>query len=128
MKRMKYPTPALADLWKKNFLRDTKKFAKSTHLEPEDFLAEFTDVDGEAWRILGSMEGKDIPCEKISTGDVFIWDRWDVSNLVRPDEHAKSTKIVIMVEPEKKKRTRKKAEDIVSEETTQLSLFGPENE
>ena len=125
---MKYPTPALAGLWKKNFLRDTNKFAKSTHLEPEDYMVEFTSPDGEKWRILGAMEGKDLPCEKISTGDAFIWDRWDVSLLVRPEEHARASKVIVMVEPEKKKRaTKKKTEEIVPE-SPQLSLFGESDE
>jgi hypothetical protein len=94
MKRMKYPTPALAGLWKKNFLNDTAKFAKSTHLEPEDFMTEFTDKDGEQWRILGAMAHKDMPCEKISTGDVFIWDRWEVSLLKHPNHHNRTSKTV----------------------------------
>jgi hypothetical protein len=128
MKKMKYPTPALAGLWKKNFLRDTNKFAKSTHLEPEDYMAEFTSPDGEKWRILGAMEGKDLPCENISSGYAFIWDRWDVSLLVRSAEHAKSAKVIVMVEPEKKKRvTRKKTEEIIPE-SPQLSLFGESGE
>lgn len=124
MKRLKYPTPSLAGLWKKNFLRDTAKFAKSTHLEPEDFMTEFTDKDGEQWRILGAMEHKDMPCEKISTGEVFIWDRWEVSLLKHADYHAKVSRNIEYVQPEKKKKTRKKKEEEVSKpENPQLSLF-----
>ena len=128
MKRMKYPTPALAGLWKKNFHNDTAKFAKSTHLEPEDFMTEFTDKDGEQWRILGAMAYKDMPCEKISTGDVFIWDRWEVSLLKHPEHHNRTSKTVEFRQPEKKKRaTKKKKEDeevlIPKSNDSQLSLF-----
>lgn len=126
MKRLKYPTPVLVELWKKNFLRDTNKFAKSTHLLPEDYMAEFTDHKGEKWRILGVIEGKDMPCEKISTGEVFIWDRWDVSLLARPEEHARTDRKVITTMPEKKKRVAKKKieeVEVKKEESSQLSLF-----
>lgn len=128
MKRMKYPTPALAELWKKNFQNDTAKFAKSTHLEPEDFMTEFTDKDGEQWRILGAMAYKDMPCEKISTGDVFIWDRWEVSLLKHPEHHIRTSKTVEYRQPakEKKKRVTKKKEEeapITKSVDSQLSLF-----
>jgi hypothetical protein len=130
MKRMKYPTPALADLWKKNFMRDTMKFAKSTHLLPEDYMAEFEDSTGEKWRVLGCIEAKEMPCEKISSGEVFIWDRWKVSLLVRPAEHKKAERRVEMVFPEKKKKSRKKAEETPEVASSpQLSLFDqPEEE
>jgi hypothetical protein len=73
------------------------------------------------------MEHKDMPCEKISTGEVFIWDRWDVSLLRQSEEHARVSRTIEYVQPEKKKKTRKKKEEEpVKPENPQLSLFEEE--
>jgi hypothetical protein len=129
MRRMKEPTPALANLWKKNFINDTSKFAKSTHLEPEDYMTEFTDKKGEKWIILGSIEGKEIPCQNVETREVYVWDRWDVSSLKHPEIHEKNTSKQEFFFPEKKKGRAKKVEKIetpTASDNTQLSLFEEE--
>lgn len=115
MKRLKYPTEALQKMWKTNFIRETAKFAKSTYLCPEDFMTEFKDKDDESWRILGVIEGKDMPCEKISTGEVFIWDRWKVSLLVHPEKHKNVERKTETFYPSKKKTSKKKVEEIIND-------------
>jgi len=127
MKRLKYPSEALAGLWKKNYMRDTSKFAKSTFLENSDYMREFKDEQGEAWRILGAIEGKEMPCEKISTGEVFIWDKWNVSLLVRPEEHNRTSKTIVLTFPEKKKG-RKKVVEAVEEVEKVEEVFALEEE
>lgn len=129
MKRIIYPTPALANLWKKNFLKDTAKFAKSTHLCPEDYMGTFKDKNGEEWRILGALEGKELPCENLTTGDVFIWDRWEVSLLRRPEDHERTSRKVEVHFPEKKKGRAKKVTETEKETTdSQLSLFSEDSD
>lgn len=127
---MKYPPQALIEVWKRNFLRDAAKFTKTTHLKAEDYMAEFKDSDGETWQILGVIEGKEMPCLKVSTGDVHIWDRWQVSLIMYPEEHKKSERKVEFIYPEKKKATRKKKkeETPIETEPSQLSLFNNEEE
>lgn len=121
MKRIKYPTPVLLDYWKKNFEREMAKFIKSTHLQLEDYMGEFQDSDGESWKILGVIDNKEMACEKISSSEVFIWDRWRVSQLKRPDEHKKADKKIEYVVPDKRKKRSSKKDAPVG--GSQLSLF-----
>ena len=118
----------LVVIWEKVFINDTSKFISSTRLKPEDLGAIFEDENGETWKVLGMMEGKDLPCEKVSTGEIFIWDRWKVSNLVHPEEHANAKKVVQYIYPEPVKDTRKKKEKVEVTENTQLDLFVEETE
>lgn len=110
-------------IWEKVFINDTSKFISSTRLNPEDLGAVFEDENGESWKVLGMMEGKDLPCEKLSTGEIFVWDRWKVSNLVHPEEHANAQRIVEYIHPVPVKATRKKKEEKEIVENTQLDLF-----
>lgn len=125
MKRMKYPPQSLLEVWKKNFLKDVAKFTRPTFLQAEDYLSNFTDSDGETWQILGAIENKEMPCLKISTGEVHIWDRWQVSLIKYPKEHEKSERKVEFIFPTKKKASRKKKENEIppQDENSQLSLF-----
>lgn len=113
----------LVVIWERVFINDTAKFISSTRLKPEDLGAVFADEDGESWKVLGMMEGKDLPCEKMSTGEIFVWDRWKVSNLVHPEEHANAMKAVEYIFPTPVKPTRKKKEKIEVVENVQLDLF-----
>jgi len=115
MRRLKYPPQTLINVWKKNFLRDAAKFTKTTHLTSEDYLSEFKDSEGETWRILGIIEGREMPCLNISTGIVHVWDRWQVSMIKYPEEHKKSDRKVEYIYPEKKKKSRKKNEETPGE-------------
>jgi hypothetical protein len=130
MRRMKYPPQSLIEVWKRNFLRDSYKFTKTTHLKSEDYMAEFKDSSGETWQILGVIEGKEMPCLKVSTGDVHIWDRWQVSLIMYPEEHKRAERKIEYIYPEKKKVTRKKKteETPITPEDSQLSLFKNEEE
>jgi len=119
--------PLLA-IWERGFINDTSKFISATHLKPSDLGAEFTDESGETWKILGMLEGKDMPCRN-SRGQIFIWDRWKVSGYVYPDKHAESTKLVEYL-PMKVKPKRTKKEELAYqaklEEQSQLDLFSEE--
>lgn len=129
MKKMKLPVQALLTVWEDNFRKDTNKFIKATYLEPEDLGKEFTDREGVTWKILGSMEGKDMPCQKVGTNEVEIWDRWKVSQYVRPEKHAKALKKVEFThssDKKKKERGSLKKIDLSGENTNndpQLKLF-----
>lgn len=134
MKRLTYPTPAVANLWRKNFINDTSKFVRSTHLVPGDFERVFMDSHGKEWKILGSMDGRDLPCQSLESGEVYIWDRWKVSLLIYPEKHEKFQKKAETIFPSTKKK-RVKAEVKVEadpepeEEKTdqqQLDLFSEE--
>jgi hypothetical protein len=127
MRRMKQPSEALAKLWKDTFMKDAAKFMGPTFLEVEDFHGEFTDTNGEVWKILGSLAGREMACEKIATNEIFIWDRWEVSLLKRPERHAKATKTVEITWAEKKKKEKEKEEiKKPSKEAIQLNLFKDE--
>jgi hypothetical protein len=94
-------------IWSKNFLNETSKFISATHLKNEDLGAIFQDHDGTEWKILGQMEGgREIPCEKLSTGQIFLWDRWKVSSLVHAEKHERSKRKIEWVVPAKEKKTR----------------------
>lgn len=121
MKRVKSPSESLAKLWKEMFFKDAGKFIGPTHLQIDDYLSTFTDKKGAAWKIHGSLEGKDLPCENIETGEFFLWDRWQVSLLKHPDKHAKATRIVTVTFPEVVKKRAKKSDAVP--ETPQLDLF-----
>jgi hypothetical protein len=132
MKQLKFdPTPyfgvttlmTISKSWEKNFLNETSKFISATLLNPEDLGQTFKDHMGEDWKILGMTEGREMPCEKVSTGEIFLWDRWKVSLLKRPYEHhrLKQKAEYITKEPVKPTRGRKSSE---SKEPAQLSLFG----
>jgi len=123
MKRIKYPTEVLTNMWKKNFINETSKFACSTHLKPDDYLSTFKDYDGIEWKILGALEGKELACQNLEDGEVYIWDRWKVSTLRHPDVHAKVEMKREFFYPEKKKGRAKK----VDETESQLSLFNPDS-
>ena len=124
MKKVKAPSEALANLWKEYYMKDAGKFIGPTHLEITDYHSEFTDNKGVVWKIWGSLEGRDMPCENLSSGEFFLWDRWQVSLLKHPEKHAKATRVITVtwLEPEKKKKV-KKADDEVEETTPQLNLF-----
>ena len=115
----------LVIIWEKAFINDTSKFISSTRLKPEDLGTTFEDENGENWKVLGMMEGKDLPCENLSTGEIFIWDRWKVSNFVHPEEHANAKRIVEYIVPTPVKATRKKKEIV---ENIQLDLFTKDSE
>lgn len=118
MKKINNPPQSLREVWRKNFIYDTQKFIKSSFLSKEDLDRTF-EFNGETWKIIGSMEGKEMTCEKLESGEVFIWDRWKVSSLLHPDVHAKANMKVEMVYPKKKER-KKKAEE---EKPKQLNMF-----
>lgn len=92
-------------------------------------MSEFKDSDGETWQILGVIEGREMPCLKISTGEIYVWDRWQVSLIKYPEEHKKSERKVEYIYPDKAKRGRKKKEETpIEKEAPQLSLFNNEEE
>lgn len=124
MKKVKKPTASLAKLWQEYFYKDAGKFIGPTHLQTADWHTEFTDAKGEVWKILGSLEGRDMPCEKLSTGEVFLWDRWQVSLLKHPERHLTATRKSEFFFPEKtKKRASKKIQEDTPSVTPQLNLF-----
>jgi len=127
--------PLLA-IWERGFINDTSKFISATHIKPSDLGAEFTDDAGETWKILGMLEGKDMPCQN-SRGQIFIWDRWKVSEYMYPDKHAATAKLVEYIPMKvKPKRTKKEEqayqakleESSRAEENLQLDLFSVEDE
>jgi hypothetical protein len=133
MKKFKRPTPALSELWKKNFHNDCSKFVRTNNLLPTDFMREFEDAEGKKWRILGSMEGRDMPCELLETGEVFIWDRWKVSLLLYPEKHLDyKLRVPVTFPTVRKKRAAKKTEEEAPREEKvenhQLNLFDDEEE
>jgi hypothetical protein len=134
MKRLTYPTPAVAKLWRKNFINDSAKFVRATNLVPEDFERVFTDSQGKEWKILGSMEGRDLPCQLLESGEVYIWDRWKVSLLIYPEKHEKFQKKVETVYPSTKKKRVKAVKTEVKTElepeklVEQLDLFSEEDD
>ena len=111
-------------IWEKNFVHDTSKFLGSSRLKPYDLGKTFKDVEGAEWKIVGLIEVRDLACEKLSTGEIFVWDKWKVSLLMHPEEHAKMNRKVEYVQPKKERKTRKKS---VAEENkpdeSQLDLF-----
>jgi hypothetical protein len=123
----------LIQLWEKQFLNESNKFISGTYLQPEDLGREFEDAEGEKWKIIGQMDGKDMPCEKLSTGEIFVWDKWKVSGFVHPEKHAKATKKVEFVFPKVKgKRTKKEKTSLIpiekAEKVQQLDLFSSQEE
>jgi hypothetical protein len=114
----------LVTIWEKIFLNETSKFISSTHLKNEDLGKDFTDDEGETWKILGMMEGKDMPCQN-SKGEIFIWDRWKVSNYMYPEKHEQAKKVVEYIPMKVKPKKTKKQE---KEESLQLGLFNEEPE
>jgi hypothetical protein len=125
MKQVKAPSEDLTRLWKELFYKDAGKFIGPTHIQIPDYHTEFVDKKGVSWKIWGSLEGKEMPCENLTTGEFFLWDRWQVSLLKHPEKHANSKRIVTVTYPEpEKKRKIKKVEDVQdSAPTPQLSLF-----
>ena len=123
MKKVKSPSEALARLWKEYFMKDAGKFIGPTHLQVEDYHSEFTDKKGVTWKIWGSLEGRDMICENLTTTEFCIWDRWQVSLLKHPEKHAKSERIVKVTWPEPEKKKRVKKSDEIIEPTPQLNLF-----
>jgi hypothetical protein len=102
MKQLKPPSPAVADLWKKNYMKDAAKFISPTYLDAEDYHGTFKDHKGVEWRILGAITSKEIPCQIVETEEVFIWQAWDVSQLVHPDKHENYRKEQTFENPKKK--------------------------
>lgn len=126
MRKLKQPSEAVAKMWKAAYLRETNKFACSTQLTPEDYHTEFVDNKGVRWKILGALEGKEMPCENVETSEISIWDRWKVSELKHPEKHAAYKKKIDYAFPEivkKKKVTIEKPED-KEDDNGQLDLFG----
>ena len=87
MKKRINPPQCLIDSWKKIFINEQTKFIKSTHLIPDDLNTEFKDQDNEAWEIIGQMDNGDIVCRNVSANTYYIWDKWKVSQLKRPEKH-----------------------------------------
>lgn len=92
MRRVKPPSEAVANMWKRTFMNETSKFIGSTYLTPEDYHRTFVH-EGTEWKILGWLEGRnEIPCEKVENGEVYMWDKWKCSEAVRPERHAAALK------------------------------------
>jgi hypothetical protein len=107
-------------IWEKNFNHEAAKFISATYLRPEDLGAEFEDEHGNKWKLLGQMENsREMPCEKLETGEIFIWERWKVSQLVKPDVHARMQKNVEYIFPSTKKARERKEKPVAQ----QLDLF-----
>ena len=115
MKRIKYPTSTLLDFWKKNYERELSKFTRTTYLRMEDYMSEFKDGE-ETWKILGVIDGKEMACEKISTGEVFVWDRWQVSLLKHPEAHKRGARKIELIYPDKKKKKTEKESPKIKEQ------------
>ena len=113
---------SMIGLWEKNFRHEASKFISATHLQCEDLGKEFTDHNGVVWKLLGQMDGREMPCENQETKEIFIWDRWKVSQLVRPEEHLKAAKRTEFIFPTKEKRRTKKEPKLKAEQL-QLNLF-----
>ena len=129
MRKIAIRAESLIKLWQKNFINDTNKFIKATYLMPTDLGAEFTDEGGIRWRILGAIEGKDLACEKVDTLEIFALDRWKISMILHPEEHAKGAKTIETIYPKKTKaKPEPKPAAPVEEkkDDTQLSLFSEE--
>lgn len=110
------------DIWSKKFINETSKFISSTLLKPEDLGKEFQDDKGISWKILGWTEqSRELACEKIETREIFLWDRWKVSNYVRPSDHARTEQKLELIFPTKKKTRKKK--DPIEKVELQLDLF-----
>jgi hypothetical protein len=108
-------------IWEKNFLNEASKFISATYLKCEDLGREYTDHNGVRWKLLGQMENtRELACEKVETREVFILDRWKVSQLMRPEEHMNATRRVEYVLPNKKKEKKPAAPRPVAQ---QLDLF-----
>ena len=90
-------------IWKKNFLHESSKFISATYLQPEDLGREFIDEKGDNWKILGQTEGREIPCENLTTKEIFTWDRWLISEILYPGKHKSEFKKTEFVKPTKKR-------------------------
>ena len=86
MKRIN-PPQCLLDTWRKQYLYEQAKFIPSTHLRLDDLDGEFLS-DNVTWKICGQMESGDIICQNLSNEQYFMWDKWKVSNLRKPEKHA----------------------------------------
>jgi hypothetical protein len=129
MRKIAIRAESLIKLWAKNFINDTNKFIKATYLQPTDLHAEFTDEAGVRWRILGAIEGKDLACEKVDTLEIFALDRWKISMILHPEEHAKGAKTIETIYPKKAVKAKKepKVESAIEKkDDSQLSLFSEE--
>ena len=108
---------SMLELWKKNYLNEAWKFIQATRLNADDLYKEF-DYQGEKWKIMGNIDSRDMVCEKISTGEMFIWDRLKVSSIVKVDEHNMYKRKVEFIMPDKKATRKSKVEEV-----GQLNLF-----
>lgn len=89
MKKIIYAPQALIDKWRVWFLNDVSKFMNPSCLLIEDLGKEFLDSKGNKWQLLGSLETKEVGCRNLETGKIWSWDRWKVSLILRPEEHAR---------------------------------------
>lgn len=109
---------SMLELWKKNYMNEAWKFIQSTRLNADDLYKEF-EHQGTKWKIMGNIDSRDMVCEKVETGEMFIWDRLKVSSIVKVDEHTAYKKKVEFIMPDAKKAPRKPK----IEEAGQLNLF-----
>jgi hypothetical protein len=128
MRKIAIRAESLIKLWQKNFINDTNKFIKATYLQPTDLHREFEDEKGVKWRILGVIEGKDLACERVDTLEIFALDRWKVSMILHPEDHARGSKTIETIYPSSKKAKAPKAAPVPKEEprSPQLDLFNSE--
>jgi hypothetical protein len=110
------------EMWSKNFNYETSKFISAARIKPEDLGRIFLDKDNVEWKILGMIDGKEVPCEKVSTGEIFCWEKMKISHLLYPDLHQKKQKVEYIF-PEKPKRKKKSEEPESKPSDTQLDLF-----
>jgi hypothetical protein len=123
MRKIAIRAESLIKVWERNFINDTNKFIKATYLLPTDLHAIFQDENGVSWKILGAIEGKELACEKVETMEIFGIDRWKISMILHPQEHANGAKTIETIYP---KKTKAKAAPAPKPETPpqqQLDLF-----
>lgn len=103
-------------LWEKIYRYEQGKFARATYLDLDDLHTEFTDNSGAIWEIVGQMENTDLVCKNVSSGHYYIWDKWKVSQLKKPECHTVVEKKI----PKSLKPLTKKLEE--KKKPIQLSL------
>lgn len=111
------------EMWSRNFMNETSKFITAARIKPEDLGRIFVDNENAEWKILGMIDGKEIPCEKISTEEIFCWDKMKISNILYPDLHKKKPKVEYTFPDMSKKKKVEKNSSPRSPQDNQLDLF-----
>ena len=91
MRKIFCHSPALLEMYYKEFERDASKFFRASKITLEHMDTEFT-IKGEKWKVIGQVDFKEMVCKNVESGSIYAIDRIEVQRALIGETNIDFTK------------------------------------